>query len=533
MVLTTGAESTHSWQGRSILFGPAPIHRNSLAHEFGHLLGFSDAYLRGFEGDPQDPYGVILVEWTGLLDDLMGNSSSGAVSEGMIRTLLRFYGPPGTLPVPRPVTAQPDLPRDDAFADEVREAFLHAWNGYVEHAWGHDALLPLSRGHRDWYDVSLLMTPLDAFDTMLLMGLDEEAARAKELILDRLTFEHDVTIQVFEVTIRLLGGLLSAYQMDGDPRFLKLATDLADRMLPAFDSPTGMPYVRVNLASGATEWAGNNPAEIGTLMLEFGLLSRITGNPRYYDAAKRAVMELHGRRSKLGLMGTVIDVETGEWKNTECHVGGMIDSYYEYLLKAWLLLDDYDFQPVWEQSRDALNRHLAMEVDGSLWYGRVDMATGDTTGTTFGALHAFLPAVLALGGDLDRAGRLMDSVYRMWTEFDIEPEGFDFEKMEILHAGYLLRPEAIESAYYLFVLTGDERYREMGRDIFRRIVRWTRVDDGFAHLTDVRTKEKADAMESFFLAETLKYAYLLADPGAVDFDEVIFNTEAHPLRRAP
>jgi len=94
MILTTGAESTHSWQGRSILFGPAPIRRNSLAHEFGHLLGFSDAYLRGFEGDPDDPYGIVLVEWGGLLDDLMGNSEAGAVSEEMIRTLLAAYGPP-------------------------------------------------------------------------------------------------------------------------------------------------------------------------------------------------------------------------------------------------------------------------------------------------------------------------------------------------------------------------------------------------------------------------------------------------------
>ena len=91
MILTTGAESTHSWQGRSILFGPVPIRRNSLAHEFGHLLGFSDAYQRGFEGAPDDPYGVVLVEWSGLFDDLMGNSEAGVVSEEMIRRLLDAY----------------------------------------------------------------------------------------------------------------------------------------------------------------------------------------------------------------------------------------------------------------------------------------------------------------------------------------------------------------------------------------------------------------------------------------------------------
>src|SRR3989304_4966346 len=132
----------------------------------------------------------------------------------------------------RDLPAGPGRPAAPAVAGEVREAFLHAWGAYEEHAWGHDALRPLSRGWRDWYDVSLVMTPLDASDTMLLMGLDAEAERAKELIFERLSFDHDMTVQVFEVNIRILGGLLSAYQMDGDRRWLSLATDFADRMLP-------------------------------------------------------------------------------------------------------------------------------------------------------------------------------------------------------------------------------------------------------------------------------------------------------------
>ena len=256
--------------------------------------------------------------------------------------------------------------------------------------------------------------------------------------------------------------------------------------------------------------------------------SRLTGDPKYLNAARQGVEALHRARSPIGLVGTVIDVETGEWTNRESHISGMIDSYYEYLLKAGLLFDDQAFLDMWEDGRAAVHHHLSMEAeDGSLWYGRVDMETGETTATTFGALDAFLPAVLALGGDLDTAGRLMESVHRMWTEFDVEPEGLDFTTMQITSPGYPLRPEAIESAYYLFVLTGEERWRDMGRDIFQRIVRWTRTDAGFAHLADVRTKEQADAMESFFLAETLKYAYLLADPGALDFDAVVFNTEAH------
>lgn len=430
----------------------------------------------------------------------------------------------------RTVHAVVGLPTDSAFADEVREAFLHAWRAYEEHAWGYDALRPLSWGWRNWYPSSLLMTPVDAYDTMLLMGLDEEAAKAKRLIFRDLTFKRDVTVQVFEVNIRILGGLLSAYQMDGDRRWLELATDLADRMMPAFSSPTGMPYVRVNLLTDSTEWHENNPAEIGTLTLEFGLLSELTGDRRYYDAVKGAVTRLFAQRASTGLVGTVIDVENGDWLDRSSHVGGRIDSWYEYLLKAWLLFGDEDYRDMWHAARDSLHTYVAHEVDGRLWYGQVDMLTGERTGTRFGALHAFLPGVLALDGDLERAARLQESVWHMWDLFGVVPESFDYVTGDVVHAGYPLRPEAIESAYVLFVLTGDERWREMGKEMFRRVVRAARVEKGFAHLKDVRTGEHDDEMESFFLAETLKYAYLLADPSALDFDGVVFNTEAHPLR---
>jgi mannosidase alpha-like ER degradation enhancer 2 len=428
----------------------------------------------------------------------------------------------------------PEPTASDALAERVKAEFLHAWDGYVRYAWGHDSLRPLSQSYRDWYDTSLYMTPLDAFDTMLLMGLGEEAEQAKQLILENLSFDQDFTVQLFEVTIRMLGGLISAYEMDGDPRFLELATDLGDRLLPAFASPTGMPYWGVNLRTGATTGTVNNPAEIGTLTLEFGALSNLTGNPAYYEAAKRGVVAVFERRSPIGLVGTTLDVETGEWQNRDSHVSGMIDSYYEYLLKAWLLLGDADFERMWKESIAAVNRYLADEQPTGLWYGHADMETGERTATHFGALDAFLPAVLALGGDLKRAARLMESCYQMWGKFDIEPEQLDYVSMQLVNPAYHLRPEALESAYYLYRLTGDERYREMGRVMFENIVTYARTADGYAILTDVVTKEKGDRMHSFFLAETLKYAYLLfAPPETLDFEAVIFNTEAHPIRRAP
>jgi mannosidase alpha-like ER degradation enhancer 2 len=423
-------------------------------------------------------------------------------------------------------------PAGDDPAATVRAAFEHAWGAYERYAWGHDEVRPLSKAPRDWHGASLLMTPVDAFDTMLLMGLDSSAARAKGLILERLSFDRDFDVQIFEVTIRLLGGLLSAYQMDGDTAFLVLARDLGDRLLPAFASPTGMPYRYVHLRTGAVRDGINNPAEIGTLMLEFGTLSRLTGDPRYYDAAKRAVLALYARRSAIGLVGTTIDVATGEWRDRTSHVTGRIDSYYEYLLKSWLLFGDPDFERMWRESIAAANQHLADERPTGLWYGHVDMHTGERMATRFGALDAFLPAVLALGGDLARAERLTASVALMWTTWGIEPEEMDYATMEIVAPQYVLRPEAIESAWYLYRRTGDQRYQAMGRMMIDSVLHHTRVDAGYASLASVVTREQADRMESFFLAETLKYAYLLFAPAPMlDSGVVVFNTEAHPLRR--
>ena len=420
-----------------------------------------------------------------------------------------------------------------ARAEQVRAAFPHAWRGYRRYAWGHDDLDPLSRKPHDWYGPPLLMTPVDAYDTMLLMGLTSEAATAKRLILGQLSFDRDASVQVFEVTIRLLGGLLAAYQMDRDPAFLRLATDLGDRLLPAFRSPTGMPFRYVNLRTGEPRDPVSNPAEIGTLMLEFGTLAKLTGRPAYYATAKRAVEELYRRQSALGLVGSTIDVRTGAWQDTTSHVSGGIDSYYEYLLKSWLLFGDEDFRRMWEASIGPVNRYLADERFDGLWYGQADMATGARLGTQFGSLEAFLPAVLALAGDTARAARLMTSVNRMWTTFGVEPEALDYSTMTIgAYPGYELRPESLESAYYLYRMTGDDRYREMGGAMFEAIDRWTRTRAGFATLSDVRTRKQRDRMHSFLFAETLKYAYLLfAPPGTLDLGAVVFNTEAHPLRR--
>lgn len=422
--------------------------------------------------------------------------------------------------------------RKQEMAESVRQEFLLAWRSYKQRAWGHDELRPLSNTPRDWYAESLLMTPVDALDTMTLMGLKDEAASTREYIATNLRFDRDIYVKNFEITIRLLGGLLSNYQLSGDKRLLALAQDLGNRLLPAFNSPTGMPYVFVNLKTGAVRGVESNPAEIGTLLLEFGTLSKLAGDPVYYEKAKRALVAIYERRSPFGLVGTSINVETGKWTDTDSHVSGMIDSYYEYLLKASILFGDKDCERMWKESIAALNRYVADDRNGELWYGHVDMTTGKRTATLFGALDAFFPAVLALSGDLDHARRLQQSSFKMWNLAGIEPEELDYSDMRITYPGYELRPEIIESTYYLYNLTGDAQYLNEGQRYFEDLKKYCRTESAYAALKDVRSKEKKDAMESFYFAETLKYMYLLYAPrDTVNLRSVVFNTEAHPLRR--
>jgi mannosidase alpha-like ER degradation enhancer 2 len=429
--------------------------------------------------------------------------------------------------------AAADAPRPgidkERMAEEVKQEFLHSWNAYKKYAWGHDELRPLTKGSFDWYNTQFYLSALDALDTMMLMGLTDEADSTREYVATHLSWDRDTYVKVFEFTIRGLGGLLSSYQLTGDRRLLDLAEDLGRRMLPAFRSPTGMPYVNVNLRTGAVRGTVSNPGEVGTLLLEFGTLSKLTGKPEYYHYAKYAFLQAYRMRSPLGLVGQSFDVETGEWKNPDSHLSACIDSYYEYMVKCAILFGDEDCKLMWDTSYTAINRYLGETVHGRFWYGHADMNTGKRTKSWFGALDAFFPGTLVLAGDIPTAERLMASCLHMWNRHGIEPEQFDYVLDSAAAPKYFLNPEIMESAFYLYHATGKEVYLEMGKTFLDSLKQYCRVDAGYAQLRSVVTKEKYDRMESYFLAETLKYLYLLFAPPSTLRPQVVFNTEAHPL----
>jgi mannosyl-oligosaccharide alpha-1,2-mannosidase len=194
-------------------------------------------------------------------------------------------------------------------------------------------------------------------------------------------------VSVFETNIRLVGGLLSAHHACGDPVLLAKARDLADRLMPAFDTPTGMPYRYVNLKTKAVRDPATNPAETGTIIAEFGTLSRLTGDDRYVQAAKRAMTAMFDRRSKIGLLADKIDATTGQWLSRRATIGPPSDSFYEYCWDGWQLLGDSDCKRMYDVLTAAIVQHQSRRAGGHLWFVDIDFETARRLFTLVTALY--------------------------------------------------------------------------------------------------------------------------------------------------
>jgi hypothetical protein len=415
-------------------------------------------------------------------------------------------------------------------------------------------------------------------------------------------FDLDSKVQVFETVIRGVGGLLSAHLFavgelpirgyeakvqkkkgkEGifwpnglvyDGQLLRLATDLADRLMPAFHTPTGLPYPRVNLRYGVPFYANspyNNDAEhgqcgkdpndrgteitetcsagAGSLVLEFSTLSRLTGDPQYEKAAKNAFWAVWQHRSHIGLIGAGIDAETGQWVSPFTGIGAGIDSFFEYSLKTHILLSGlpYDtnnpgidspdaFLQAWEEAHEGIKRHIYRgAAHQHPHYIQVDLYTGAMRAFWIDSLSAYYQGLLTLAGELEEAIETHLLYTALWTRYSAMPERWSTASGNI-ESGLRWwggRPEFIESTWYLYRATQDPWYLHVGEMVLRDIKRrcWTKC--GWAGIQDVRTGELSDRMESFFLGETAKYLFLLFDPshplntGDAPF---VFTTEGHPL----
>ncbi|CAF3163335.1 unnamed protein product [Rotaria sp. Silwood2] len=217
----------------------------------------------------------------------------------------------------------------------------HAWKAYRTYAWGYDELQTISKSSSAWFGLGL--TIIDGIDTLYIMNMTEEYNEAREWIEKSFNIDSDAVDKYnshFEVTIRILGGLLSIYHLTADEMFLKRAIELGDRLLLNFDTPSSLPLAEINIKrkiASAYRWTSNSAtAEVGTVQLEMRDLSRVTGDRLYENVADKSAATLHSQSKKDGLVPIFINPLTGRFSSGVISFGARGDSYYEYLLKQWL-----------------------------------------------------------------------------------------------------------------------------------------------------------------------------------------------------
>ncbi|KAK3847350.1 MAG: glycoside hydrolase [Linnemannia gamsii] len=471
--------------------------------------------------------------------------------------------------------------------DKVKEAFLHSWDAYRRDAWGKDEYHPITQYGTNMINKGQGFTIVDSLDTILLMGLKDEFEEAKAWVRDELTFDQEGEVNLFETTIRVLGGLLSAYDQSGhDQVFLTKAVDLADRLMGAFKTASGIPYASVHLKEGrgvpGHEGGISSTSEVATLQLEFKYLSYLTGDDKYWRVAEDVILKMKELESVDGLVPIFINPFNGQFHGSEIRLGSRGDSYYEYLIKQYLQTSkkEHVYKEMFDHAMTGVKKHLLGRTipNNLLFVGEISKYSPQDLSPKMDHLVCFLGGTMALssteGKMLNKANfsrskfskveeedfkigeELTEACYEMYNQTQTglapeivywvhkesqlegrqEPEHFEGSDFIINNRdGHnWLRPETVESLFYMWRFTGDEKYREWGWKIFEAIETYSKVKSGgYSSIHDIRRKDHidfSDKMETFFLAETLKYLYLLFGSNDVfPLDKYVFNTEAHPL----
>ncbi|KXH63638.1 glycosyl hydrolase family 47 [Colletotrichum nymphaeae SA-01] len=485
--------------------------------------------------------------------------------------------------------------RREARRQEVRRLFQKNWANYREYAWMKDALNPISATAKDQFS-GWAATLVDSLDVLWIMGLKPEFEEAVEAVA-KIDFSISTSdrVNTFETNIRYLGGLMAAYDLSGRRVLLDKATELGDLLYGAFNTEHRMPVDFINFndaksGKGLIVEGSVVSASPGTLSLEMTRLSQLTGNPKYYDAAAKVMDLFHDGQQKTKLPGmwpmfvhmADRDVVTG----STFTIGGCADSLYEYLPKMIALLNGAEpkYHTMTENFLKAANESLFFRPmlpggENVLISGNVDVDAGGNHSLDPESEHlsCFIGGIYALAGRVlgkeewvtvgarltlgcyyayqamptgmmperynmvkcDRRDACAwdedkwDAAKKLKTEYKEHlPKGFTTAK----DPRYILRPEAIESVFVLYRITGDQGFQEVAWEMWKAVSNGTLVEHGNAAVLDVTQKQdplpKEDYMESFWLAETLKYFYLVfSPPDLISLDDYVLNTEAHPFRR--
>ncbi|KAI1419877.1 glycoside hydrolase [Xylaria sp. FL1777] len=471
--------------------------------------------------------------------------------------------------------------------NEVKEAFMKSWTSYKNVGFGYDDLLPVSGGGQDEVGFGGWgATLVDSLSTLWIMDLKDEfyEAAAAAVTIDYSKTD-DTSCNYFEITIRHLGGLLSAYDLSLETALLEKAVELGDMLYMAYDTPNRMPGFWLDFQDAKTgkQVAGTRvpSAAAASSSLEFTRLTQLTGDNKYYDAINRVTQVLDEWQNKTSLPGmwpTYFDLQHIELDSDDSFtLGASADSLYEYLPKTFAILGG--LEPVYEKlyrgAMDTVIENILFRpklpdqsdilFPGNVWVS--DQGPSLTAQTQH--LCCFVGGMFGLGGKLFQipehitigekvtkgcvwaydampAG-IMPEVFTLLKCESLDPCEWNQEEWEIVgntnlkegiqdvsDARYILRPEAIESVFLMYRMTGDSEYQDMAWTMFQAIRKATETDLAFSSIQSVEVTDtvKTNSMESFWLAETLRYLYLIfSSPDLINLDEFVLNTEAHPLRR--
>lgn len=457
----------------------------------------------------------------------------------------------------------------------------HAWDSYITHAFPADEVRPLSCNpygpNPNATDLigdtlaNVSLTLLDNLDTLIVLEQwDRLRPMLQYLKQSPNLFNQNYTVQVFELSIRALGGLMSAHLFLTDANFpspdfaeisssydgflLDLAEDLGRRLIQAYKTNSAIPYPRVNLMTGVAGVPKKYQTDActagaATPILEFTLLSRLTADPQYEHYSQLAFWKLWTFRLPLDLLPMTVDPIANLWKDSLSGIGASIDSFYEHTAKSAIIFNDDKLWSVFQASYKALMVHAAMDGgpdDAHMLFPNVDTTDGHLMSKWIDSLSAFWGGLQVLAGQLTDATKLHVMYLKIWNTFDLIPERWIFNHFDDLKARedgnvplewWPLRPEFIETTYYLYRATRDPFYLEVGMRILHLFETRFKAECGFAGYQDVRTGTRQDRMESFVIGETLKYLYLLFDTSDENIlhssqfntKNWVFSTEAHPL----
>lgn len=435
--------------------------------------------------------------------------------------------------------SEPSRAKDDArwhaLAQDVKAQMAWAWDCYRDRAWGKDEIKPVS-GTFSSFPLKthhLGLSLIEALDTLWVMGLDSRFEDGVAWVKSRFDADVDGEVSVFETSIRLVGGLLSAHLACGDAALLAKARDLADRLLPAFATPTGMPYRFINLKTGVPREAVTSPADVATYLPEWGTLSRLTGDPRYAAAARKAMIAVFERRSPLDLVATKIDVLSGAWRSRTATIGSYCDSFFEYLWDSWQLFGDAECKRMYDVCTAAILKHQQVWQDHELWFADVDFETGAVVSTEQDELASFYGGLLGQGGALRQGAAYTESWSKVQARYGILPEGYDYATSRPTQVTNALRPELADAAFTLWLIDRQPRWREIGRLHYEAMKRWNKARYGYTDMADVTAtpKRQADHCPGYWWSEQMKYYYLLfADTPRFDYSDHYLSTEGNVLK---